>query len=163
MKWIINQYSLCKQSLGDGCSLAGVGYKDGFLKGSFLCAFQIYEKHNKIDHMWENFKFSIRLRHHVVIFTYLNITSIPFLLLEYFCEQRGPIHVCLIYQSKPVLFRFSAIMWLYPTHSENQAPKPMKVGREDLPVSGTSVPWKKKMTEAPLPPAQGKEIVKKWK
>jgi hypothetical protein len=46
----------------------------------------------------------------VLMLSYLCMKFIPFLLLEYSYVQRGPIHVCQIYQSKPVDFQFSEII-----------------------------------------------------
>ncbi|RHN69621.1 hypothetical protein MtrunA17_Chr3g0126711 [Medicago truncatula] len=53
----------------------------------------------------------------------LGMKIIPFLLLEYSYVQRGPIHVCQIYQSKPVHFRSSGIIKCTATKVRN---KPLK-------------------------------------
>lgn len=58
------------------------------------------------------------MKSRIIIYSYLSTTLIPFLLLEYSYGQTDPIHVCLIYQSKPVHFQFSEITNVYMLHSQ---------------------------------------------
>jgi hypothetical protein len=79
----------------------------------------------------------VALQRHCYHIYSLALTNIPCLLLECFCVQKAPIHVCQIYQSKPYHFRSSEIKCV-PKNSQKPNTESIVQNRKDenLPVSG---------------------------